>query len=345
MGRKIHVLCNDGSPLGITEKSIYGTPSRVGVGGAELALLTLCSGWQYYGNDVTLYNNPNEGGASSFAQKTLDEFNPTEERDILIVFRSPNQRAHEATGKHIWWSCDQYTVGDFAQWAGWADKIVCISPHHQQYFKDTYGITNTDYIDLPVRTWEYKDKVEKIPKRCIYTSMPDRGIMPLHAAWAQIVNKVPDASLSITSDWRLWSDYADPHATAPFRLSFASLPNVNYMGAVSRKQLIQTQMEAEMHLYPCIYDELFCISVAESQVAGALPITSDHGSLPTTNMGTVLHGNPLAPEFIELFVEKSVEMLTNDALRKKHQEYVHETAIRRFSLEKILSKWDEVFDA
>ena len=39
---KIEILCRDGSPLGVTEKSINGDDGRLGVGGAELALLTLC---------------------------------------------------------------------------------------------------------------------------------------------------------------------------------------------------------------------------------------------------------------------------------------------------------------
>lgn len=344
MGRKIHILCNDGSPLGVTEKSIYGTETRIGVGGAELALLTLAAGWQFYGNDVTLYNNPNEGGASSFKQKTLDEFNPAEDRDILVVFRSPNDRAQGAKGKKVWWSCDQYTVGNFAQWSSWADQIVCISPHHQKYFRNSYGILNTTFIDLPVRTWDYKEPVERVPKRCVFTSIPDRGLTPLHAAWAQIVAQVPDASLHITSDWRLWSEYADPHATAPYKLSFASLPNVTYLGAVPRRTLIQTQMSAELHLYPCLYEELFCISVAESQVAGTLPITSDYGSLSTTNMGVVLHGNPSEPDFVQRFVNESVKFLTDSAALARHREYVQEAAKRRFSLETILNKWEQVFD-
>lgn len=344
MGRKIDVLCNDGSPLHVTEKSIFGTESRIGVGGAELALLTMCSGWQYYGNQVTLYNNPNEGGASSFGQKTLDEFDPSADRDVLIVFRSPNERARGAKGKRVWWSCDQYTVGDFSQWSQWAEKTVCISPYHQQYFKNRYGIYNTEFIDLPVRTWEYKDKVEKRPKECIFTSMPDRGLMPMNAAWARIVAAVPDAHLTITSDWRLWSEQADPHATSPFRLAFAPLPNVSYLGAVDRKTLIQSQMQAEMHLYPCTYEELFCISVAESQVAGAFPITSGYGSLRTTNMGLWLTGDPSTPDFIDLFVDKTVEYLSKPELLQKNREYVREVAMKRFSMEHILEKWDSVFD-
>lgn len=346
MGLKIDILCNDGSPLGITEKSIHGTATRIGVGGAELALLTMCAGWKFYGNDITLYNNPNEGGASSFPQKTLNEFDPHAERDILIVFRSPNERAINAKGKHIWWSCDQYTVGDFSQWAPWAQKIVCISPYHQEYFKTRYGIQNTVYIDLPVRTWEYKhSKVQKIPKRCMFTSMPDRGLMPLHAAWARIVAKVPDASLVITSDWRLWSEGADPYATNPYRVAWASLPNVIYKGAVPRSELIQYQLESDMHLYPCTYEELFCIAVAESQVAGALPLSSGLGALRTTNMGMWLSGIPTEPDFVDVFVDKAVEYLTHADLLTRSREYVQEVARKRFSLETILNKWDEVFHA
>ena len=89
MGLKIDILCNDGSPLGVTEKSIFGEDGRMGVGGAELALLTMCRAWQYYGNDVTLYNNPNNPLASTFKQRNISDFHAKDERDVLIIFRSP----------------------------------------------------------------------------------------------------------------------------------------------------------------------------------------------------------------------------------------------------------------
>ena len=96
MKKKIHWLCNDGSPLNVTMKSIWGDDGRFGVGGAELAMLTLCEGFHNGGYDVTLYNNPSEGGVGPFKQKTLDQFDPLEDRDYLVVFRSPNERINEA---------------------------------------------------------------------------------------------------------------------------------------------------------------------------------------------------------------------------------------------------------
>lgn len=336
---KIDVLCNDGSPLGVTERTMRGEDGRMGVGGAELALLTMCAGWQFYGNKVTLYNDPKEFGVSTFEQRYVHDFDPQADRDILVIFRSPNEKSLNAKGMKIWWSCDQTTVGSFKEFSTTVHKIVTISPRHSQFFKDFYGITSTIPIDLPVRTWEYNGHTQKIPKRCIFTSMPDRGIMELHAAWPRIHVQVPDATLVITSDWRLWTDYASEENIRHYRLAYSRHPNVSYRAAVKRHELIQIQQEAELHIYPCIYDELFCIAVAESQVAGAFPVTSNQGSLQTTNMGRVLHGNPQDPRWQDTFVQNVVELLRDESLPKK-QEWIREVARKRFSIENILSQWD-----
>lgn len=339
-GRKIHILCNDGSPLGVTEKTMRGEDGRMGVGGAELALLTMCGAWQYYGNDVTLYNDPKEGGVSSFPQKTLAEFDPKEDRDILIVFRSPNRRIADAVCKKVWWSCDSYTVDDFREFRGWVDKVVCISPYHANYFKQMYGINDAIPIDLPVRTWEYREPIEKIPKRCIFTSMPDRGVMQLHAVWPRIQAEVPEASLVITSDWRLWTDWHTEEHIRHFRLSYALHPNVSYVGAVPRADLVRIQMEADLHLYPSTFEEMFCISVAESEVAGTFPITNDSGALATTNMGRIIHGNADDINWRDAFVKNTIELLTDPKLPQK-QGWLREVARKRFSVEHILRQWDE----
>ena len=175
--------------------------------------------------------------------------------------------------------------------------------------------------------------------------MPDRGVMQLHAAWAEIVRDVPEASLVITSDWRLWSEWADPNAIQQFKTKFARLPGVTYLGAVKRDELIKHQLEAQLELYTGIYDELFGIATAENQVAGCYPITSDVGATKTTNMGTVIAGNVYSPEWNKEFVDTAVAMLKDQDGLKEEALRVQKLAKERFSLEKILKIWDErVFD-
>ena len=340
-GRKIHILCNDGSPLGVTEKTMRGEDGRLGCGGAELALLTLCSAWKFYGNDVVLYNDPKEFGVSSFEQRNVADFNPSEDRDILIIFRSPNIRIANAKGLKVWLSCDSYTVDDFSAFAHKVDRIVTISPFHTNYFKTMYGITNAINIDLPVRTWEYTDveTIEKKPHQCIFTSIPDRGVMELHAAWPRIQAQVPDANLVITSDWRLWADWCTEEQIRHYKLAYAHHPNITYLGAVKRDRLVQLQMESSIHTYSCVFQEQFCISVAESQVAGVFPVTSDCGALSTTNMGRIIHGNAQDPNWQDVFVKNVVELLNDPKLPEK-QKWIREVAKKRFSIETILAQWD-----
>jgi len=154
---KIHIICNDGSPLGVVYKDIWGENGRVGVGGAESKLLEMCKAWTDAGHNLVLYNDPTRYDGSPFPQERLVHFNPYEDRDVLIIFRSPNTRIENAKGKKIWWSCDQRTVGDFRDFATKVDKIVTISPYHADYFRIMYGIKNTVTIELPVIANDYEE--------------------------------------------------------------------------------------------------------------------------------------------------------------------------------------------
>ena len=339
---KIDIICNDGSPLEVTEKSIHGLDGRTGVGGAELALLTMCRSWHDAGHQVRLYNNPNFPDGSVFEQLPINAFNPKEDRDVVIIFRSPNVLVTPNTvGMKVWWSCDQQTVGDFTALANSVDKVVTISPNHAKYFEDNYGIKNTITIDLPVRDWEYDFSVKKLPYRCIFNSIPSRGVEPLHVAWNKIVREFPEASLVITSDWRLWSPYMTDKLLQPFKRLYAESANVTYLGAINRKELIKHELKAQLHLYPCIYDELFCISVAETQVAGALPITSDCGAVKTTNMGEIIPGDVNSLEWNKKFIETVLEYLNDSDKLERESARVQALAKERFSPKRILNEWNE----
>ena len=337
---RLDILTNDGSPLGVTSKTIWGDHNRIGVGGAELALLTMCEEWTKAGHEVILYNDPWEANASPFQQLPISAFNSKGDRDALIIFRSPNLRSIPVDNcLKVWWSCDQQTVGDFKSFSETVDKIVCISPFHQEYFASTYGITNTMFIDLPVRLGDFESlKEEKVRNRVIFTSVPARGLMNLARMWPRIKKSVPDASLVITSDYRLWGVQQASNET--FKLKFLMMDGVEYLGAVPRIKLIEELLKAELFLYPSNYDELFCIACSEAQCAGAYPITSTKGALPTTNMGTLYAVNAEDVRNDTTFVEGAVEFLNNPDKDKLKWD-IQELAVTRFSPERILGEWNE----
>jgi len=341
---KIDVLCTDGSPLGVSYKTIWGDKWQIGVGGAEASLLTLCGMWSQEGHAVTLYNNPREFGVSPFEQRNVSDFHPKADRDIVVVFRSPNPQAIKANGLKVWLSCDQYTNGDFGKFAPTMDKIICISPHHAEYFAKRYNIHNTTVIDLPLRVQDYEGlNIEKVPNRLIFTSIPERGLSNLWSVWERLLRAIPDISLVITSDYRLWG--ADNGAmNERHKIKWLIQDNVQFLGAIPRKKLIEEELKADILAYPGSYEELFCISAAEAQYAEAYPITSGIGALSTTNMGTIIPGNANESTFLSAFSDTIIRLLKDREQLNALQKEVKQRALERFHPDVIMKEWNKIFN-
>lgn len=335
---KIEILCSDGSPLGVCESTIEGDGFRVGVGGSELALLTMCRLWTEAGHTVVLYNNPHGSGKSSFEQRTITSFNPNDSRDVLIVFRSPNPRAVVAKGKKVWWSCDQYTVGDYRNFSGFMDKVVCISPFHADYFQRVYGINNAIVIDLPVRLDEFGLDVPRKQNHLIFTSVPDRGLQHLWRIYPKIRERIPDLSLTITSDYRLWGA---GELNQTHRARWLVREGIEFLGAVPRSRYIQEVLRSDLMVYPCVYDELFCYSVAEAQCAGVPCITTAKGALATTNLGHIFWANAEDPTTDWMFVDRAVQILSNHAQLEIDRSVIVNLAVERFSPVRVLALWNK----
>lgn len=373
---KIDLIANDGSPIGVTPNDIYGK----GVGGAELAMMSLMDVFAQRGHEVRVYNDAIRGGDfNGVDYRGRHTFNPREARDALIIFRSPNPLMIGALARRkIWWSMDQYTIGSYVSLAELVDYCVTISPRHTEYHKKVYRIEDSKigHIDLGVKVEEYdreisqegcapcknsgkiningrpeecprcegRGKLSKVEGRMIWCSIPDRGLRILHAAWPLIKRDVPQASLVITSDYTLWGASSN---VSGHRLDWAGMEGVRFLGNIPREELVQHQIKAEIMPYPCVYEELFCISAAECQVAGALPVTSMAGALPTTNsFGITVQGdltNPLTLQ--QNFVDRITSLMRHDRpYLEERRKTMRIGAKLRFDWNTIAETWEKLFE-
>jgi glycosyltransferase involved in cell wall biosynthesis len=342
---KIHFLCNDGSPIDVVWSDMYGR----GVGGAELALLSLAEALVKEGHKVTVYNQTREErNEQGIKFANLATFNREEKKRNLIIFRSPSRLALGASADRLlWWSTDQFTIGDFRALSYMVDFVVTISPYHTNYHKSKYGIPDAKiaHLDLGVRDEypKWKD-MKKTKNSLIFCSIPDRGLGPLHAAWPLIKRDVPDATLTITSDYRLWGNLSP--GNHKHRMLWIEHEGVSFLGKVPRHDLVQLQCSAEILAYPCTYEELFCVSVAECEVAGAYPVTTGIGSLSTTNrFGTIIPGDAKNSGFNEEFANRIVSLLTDDRkFLEERQEKMSKEAREIFSWSSIAKRWLELIE-
>jgi glycosyltransferase involved in cell wall biosynthesis len=338
---KVDILCNDGSPLGVIPDDIYDR----GVGGAELALLTFAPMLAAAGHAVRIYNDPKISGPHEGVEfLNINQYVPREERDAVIAFRSPNPMLAASKGRKIFWSCDQFTVGDYMiDIVPVVDHTVVISQRHYDYFVDAYlwPEDKMTVLDLGVRTWEYSDAPVKTIGQMIYCSVPDRGLEILHKMWPEIKRRVPLASLVITADYRLWGV---PQAGNEKHVAmWAGQQDVHFLGMIPRKRLVQAQMTSEIHAFPCLYDELFCIAAAECQVAGAVPVTSNMGALTTTNRyGLQVKGNPRDEAWQEAYVNRLVGLFENESLLEGYSDLCINGGRTDFNWETIIVAWEGI---
>lgn len=301
-----------------------------GVGGAESALILLTRELAKLGYVVDVYNNtPVEGTFNGVNYINLSHFVYEDYSDIFVLFRNSMLGLENVySSVKIFWTCDQQTTQDWDfEIIPFVDKVLAISEYHKKYLLNHYAFARkmVDVIDLGVNEADYVTPLPYQKGKLIYCSVPRRGLKYLAECFPKIKDRIPEAELYITSDYRLWG--AEPE-NAEFRIMFDEMPGVHFLGKISREELVICQKTAEIMAYPCDYDENYCISAIECIAAGAVPVTTDIGALKTTvaDSGIVINGKSESLVYQEKFIEEIANLLTNqtelDAIRRRGKDRV-----------------------
>jgi len=185
-------------------------------------------------------------------------------------------------------------------------NIFCLTPWHCQYVKEifpslshkfhpfSYGI-NADAFPIknnPV-----------VPYSFIYSSFPDRGLLPLLKMWSHIIEKQPKASLDIFCDLQgEWVNRVQPEQMSLIRGYLDTAPkhfNIRVHGWTDKQTLYQYWARTDIWFYPCIFKETFCMTALEAAASRTLAITNDLAALQNTvgDRGIVIPGDAFTPEW------------------------------------------------
>jgi len=118
---------------------------------------------------------------------------------------------------------------------------------------------------------------ENKTKTFIHTSIPYKGLELMPAIIQRIQQVHPDAKFKIFSSMSLYGPMNDPYLELYEELK--KLPNVEYSAAVDQEELVSAYQESAFFIHPNIWEETFCVSMAEAMKCGAYPIITSIGAL------------------------------------------------------------------
>lgn len=152
--------------------------------------------------------------------------------------------------------------------------IICVSKWHKEYTAEKYNYpldkitviyNSVDTNNFPVN--------EKVKDSFIYSSHPERGLDTLLELWYYIKDIKPDATLKV---------FCPKYGLDIFNQTYKklNLKDVQFIGNVDAKILRQEYSKSEYWFYPTQYEETFCITAVEAQLAGCKILTTPLAALP-----------------------------------------------------------------
>lgn len=285
--------------LGQTPELIYGgILAEQGVHGVETAYIELADCLAAKGHNVFLFCSTEQ--AHSYQGVSYIPWQDTAEYlkyqpDVVITSRWFDALYYEDTSKKIIWLQDAHFKDPSHPDAfERAASVVCSSPWHQQYIFQRFGEAvrkeKLHVIPLGIRKELFAGMEEKIDRRVLYASNPDRGLEELAAMWGSLTEAIPGISLEVVYGWEgllTWDTSPEWQSGVvakrdAIRGLFGDYGNVTFSGRVTKAVLASKMKSSALMIYPNNFPETFCLTALEAQAAGLPSISTDLGALATT---------------------------------------------------------------
>ncbi len=317
-----------------------------GIGGAKTVLVCVSRALAAAGHEVTVYNRtsrPGRGRGVTYLPVTA--FSYEEPVDVLVsVTAVPEVERCRASGRvHLSMEDSESWVRSYCDYLPRVDALFAISPYHARLLTERFGVDAGRLQVVPLGV-SFEDYAEPAPKRrgqMIYCSVPDCGLGHLAAVYRLVRREVPQATLVVTGDMTLWGR-SDPGLDA-HRAAFAGLAGVRLLGRVPRRELVRLQLTSELHVYPCVCNELFCLSSLECQAAATPTVAPAMAALT----GTVVDGEtgvlvPVSlqhPEGVRRFAQEVVRLLADRPRLARLSTQARRRALSSLTWEAVAADW------
>ena len=152
------------------------------------------------------------------------------------------------------------------------DKIVCLTNWHKNQWSSKYNLSLDKFkvIGNGIEVNMFNKKIKKQLGKIIWSSAPERGLHELLNNWKNIKSVIPHAELHV---------FTPSYSIEQFNNIRSELEDVHFRGNVSPSKLHDEMLSSEYWFYLTSYEETYCITAIEMQLAGVFPIVTNVAAL------------------------------------------------------------------
>ena len=285
------------------------TIQKRSLGGSESAAYYLAKELARRGHRVSVFTNEREEGewdgvkylwcGEAGQNAPLGEryhfYAENTPHDVTIVQRHPQAFTRPPASKvRIWQLHDLALYRSMAgvqQMLCHMDFVTTVSEFHKNQVSEVYGI-NPEGIKVVrngVDPELYANQLAQHmpgPFNMLYQSRPERGLEHLlreGGIMEVLAQRESQAHLYICAYENTVPQMAGYYQHLQGRA--AALPNVTWLGALTKHELASLQLSCDVLCYPTEFEEVSCITAMEAMHAGLPFLSSKHAALPETCRG------------------------------------------------------------
>ena len=203
-------------------------------------------------------------------------------------------------------------------------NIICLTEWHCDVFKNMFQTLEDLVIPFGygIDFKLFNKTLKKQKYKFIYSSFPNRGLLPLLEMWSRIYKKYPSAMLHIHTDLDgNWINSVRPDDIKKIKELLLEHPEgICYEGWTDKNKLAENWLTSDVWFYPCTFLETFCLTALESAITRTLIITNDAGALQNTvsDRGLIIKGDPTTKEWKEEALNKLFYILDEKNVDEKN---------------------------
>ena len=255
--------------------------SSKGVGGSELVAIKnaeyLAKYYKvYFCCDCT--EDVIVNGVHYFPLYKYDAFIDTHIIHTLYVYRNANMIRYNNI-KNIYLSLEDVTLFGVLRLMKNFRKVIMKTPWQMTIEPNTTIPREfVKFIGNGIDPQRFLVPVKKNPYKIIYTSCPERGLLPLLDLFPRLQEFMP-AELYVYIDTSDAKRYSKINITEVVN-RMSAMPGVHLRPRISQVELAAECMSSTYWIYPTVFHETYCISAHEMMAARVLCIYHAIGALP-----------------------------------------------------------------